>query len=239
MIIYKATNKINGMSYIGQTTQRLKYRKIAHKTKAFSCKTKDTYFYRAIKKYGFDSFDWQILEHCDSKEELDEMEFHYIKQYNTFKPEGYNLTFGGEGSVGYRHTNKTRSIMSDASFRSDKHVNRGKCLSKEWRKKISLANTNKIWSIEQRNNYRKARKNKFTGKDSKHAKKFVIITPENDSFYIIGLANFSRKYKNGLLDFRLLSAVATGKRNHHKNYKCRYFNKETDSSIQSWETANA
>ncbi len=221
---------INEKSYIGQTVYKFADRRNRHIRNALG-RNSNIYFHNAIRKYGKENFDWQILEYCDSKEELDEMEFHYIKQYNSFKPEGYNLTLGGEGAVGYKHTNKTRRIMSDVSFKSDKHVNRGKCLSKEWRKKISLANTNKMWSIEQRNNYRKARKNKFTGEDSKCAKKFVIITPENDSFCIIGLANFSRKYKDGLLDFRLLSAVATGKRNHHKGYKCRYFNKEIDKLL--------
>ena len=32
------------------------------------------------------------------------MEYHYIRQFNTFGSGGYNLTFGGEGCNGYKHS---------------------------------------------------------------------------------------------------------------------------------------
>jgi len=261
-IIYKVKNKVNGKIYIGQTTRTLKCRMKEHINDQ-----RKYYLHNALRKYGKENFQWEVLEHCDSKEELDEMEFHYIKQYNSFGKSGYNLTYGGEGFVGYkhskktlkkislslkgkmsgeknpfygkRHNEKTKKLMSVSSFTSNKHVSRGKHLSKEWRKKISLANTGRTWSDSQRINFNKARKGKLTGKDSKCAKKFVITTPENSSFYIIGLSDFSRKYKKGLLDFRLLSAVAVGKRNHHKGYKCRYYNDNTDFNLPSWEIVDA
>lgn len=49
MLIYKATNKINGKIYIGQTHKSLEERKMCHK---HDSKNIDTYFYRAIRKYG-------------------------------------------------------------------------------------------------------------------------------------------------------------------------------------------
>lgn len=76
MIIYKATNKVNGKSYIGQTIQTIQRRAYCHKLNAIN--GSKTYFHNAIRKYGFDSFVWQVIEICQSKEELDEMEFHYI-----------------------------------------------------------------------------------------------------------------------------------------------------------------
>jgi len=91
MIIYKVTNKINGKFYIGQTMRNLKKRIADHIRK----NNDGSYFHNALKKYGIDNFEWSIIEECDSKEELDEMEFHYIKQYDTYN-NGYNLTLGGE-----------------------------------------------------------------------------------------------------------------------------------------------
>jgi hypothetical protein len=95
MIIYKATNKINGKCYVGQTTRELKVRKRHH----LNSKEDGNYFHNALYKYGPENFQWEVLCECESKEELNEMEFHYIKQYNSsWKESGYNLTEGGEGN---------------------------------------------------------------------------------------------------------------------------------------------
>ena len=49
-----------------------------------------------------------------SKEELDEMEFHYIKQYNTLKPNGYNLTLGGnKGTYGWKPTEDNKKNIGN------------------------------------------------------------------------------------------------------------------------------
>jgi hypothetical protein len=40
-------------------------------------------------------FSWEMLCECETKEELDEMEIHYIRQYNSLsKNNGYNMTWG-------------------------------------------------------------------------------------------------------------------------------------------------
>ena len=45
---------------------------------------------------------------------MDEMEFHYIKQYNSLKPNGYNMTLGGERNLGWKPTEKTNKNISKA-----------------------------------------------------------------------------------------------------------------------------
>lgn len=58
-------------------------------------------FYRAIRKYGEDSFVWEIIDHADSKEELNQKEEYWIRELNTCtldcNSHGYNMTYGGEG----------------------------------------------------------------------------------------------------------------------------------------------
>lgn len=110
-IIYKATNKINGKVYIGKTVRGLHNRRLSHYSECKANRYKSA-FHAAIKKYGKGNFGWKILEYCDSKEELDEMEFHYIKQYNSFGTGGYNLTLGGEGVANFSHTENTKRKMS-------------------------------------------------------------------------------------------------------------------------------
>lgn len=102
-IIYRVTNKTNQKIYIGRTVQGLYRRKWSHESKARKS-SNDMVFTRALKKYGFENFIWDIIERCDNKEELNEMEFHYIKQYKSFEKNGYNATLGGEGAEGYKHT---------------------------------------------------------------------------------------------------------------------------------------
>lgn len=56
---------------------------------------KETLIHRAFQKYGFENFEYMILEKC-SKEELSERERYWINFYNTTnKDYGYNLSEGG------------------------------------------------------------------------------------------------------------------------------------------------
>ena len=115
MIIYSATNKINGKKYIGQTITNIKWRRNAHIFQAFK-KMSNFPFYKALRKYGKNSFEWEILYECNSKYELDKKEIYYIFEYNT-QLNGYNVSPGGSpggntGMNGYHHTEKTKKHLS-------------------------------------------------------------------------------------------------------------------------------
>ena len=61
--IYKFTNKINGKSYIGQS-QDLETRYKTH-LRNFNKESASMYnglFYRAIRKYGIENFNYEILK---------------------------------------------------------------------------------------------------------------------------------------------------------------------------------
>jgi len=113
MIIYKSTNIKNKMSYIGQHIGFLSRRKYVHEWETFKSKRKHSYFHNAIRKYGKESFKWEVIENCDNKEELNEMEYHYIKQYNTKVPNGYNLTDGYDNTTyGFKYTKEQCLALS-------------------------------------------------------------------------------------------------------------------------------
>jgi len=135
MIIYKSTNKINGKCYIGQTVKTLNHRKIGHLGS-----TSPSNFSNALRKYGSDAFKWEIIEECSSKEEMDEMEFHYIKQYNSFKPNGYNLTWGGDKeTLGWIPSEETRKNISKGLKKF--WENQPEEYKKIWGKRISKQNS--------------------------------------------------------------------------------------------------
>ena len=94
MLIYKATNLLNGTCYIGQTVNSLQTRKLQHIEQA---KWGPRYkFQHALNKYGVDNFEWEILEDdIQSISILNERETYWIRYCNSYL-EGYNMTEGGE-----------------------------------------------------------------------------------------------------------------------------------------------
>lgn len=96
--IYKYTNLINNKIYIGQTKQTLEQRHKKHLQQL----SDNTYFHRAIKKYGVDNFSLELIEDNIPFNKLDEREKYWIDYYNSFYTtgKGYNLTQGGQWGSG-------------------------------------------------------------------------------------------------------------------------------------------
>jgi len=92
MIIYKATNKINNKVYIGQSQHLLRVRKQDHKNQAL-IKNSTTPFHKAIRRYGWDNFSWEVIDKANTIEELNAHEYFYIEQIPSKKR--YNLRPGG------------------------------------------------------------------------------------------------------------------------------------------------
>lgn len=86
--IYITTNRINGKRYIGQR----KYYK-GWKTYLGS----GTALKEAIEKYGEENFERKIIAEANSKEELNELEIKFIKEYDAVNSRNfYNISTGGD-----------------------------------------------------------------------------------------------------------------------------------------------
>jgi group I intron endonuclease len=134
MIIYKATNKVNGKVYIGKTKYTLDHRKSEHIRKA---KNGKLLFHKALRKYGEVNFDWNVIYQCDNFEELNKAEIKFITEYNSNEV-GYNLTTGGDG--GYTFSDDVlKKIGEHTKLRNDKFGNpfEGKTHSDETKKILS------------------------------------------------------------------------------------------------------
>jgi len=94
MIIYKCINKISNKVYIGKTIKTLEERIHQHiKIANTNVKSK---FHKALISYGFDNFEWSIIDNTDSAEKLNQLEIDYINEYNSIY-DGYNMIPGGTG----------------------------------------------------------------------------------------------------------------------------------------------
>lgn len=137
--------------------------------------------WRALKRYGVESFEKRIIELCDldiPQEVLDKKETSWITHFNSVE-NGYNLTYGGrcgkkseetrrrisESNTGKRHSDETRRKMS-AHIKTAEHrkkmslARRGKTMSEETKRKISDSERGikrAPFSVEHIENIRKAR----------------------------------------------------------------------------------
>lgn len=93
-LIYKYTNLLNQKIYIGQTTTTLEYRHKRHLQQMDD----NTYFHRALNKYGEHNFLLEVIEDNIPLETLDEREIYWIKYYDSYytSNKGYNMTKGGQ-----------------------------------------------------------------------------------------------------------------------------------------------
>ena len=145
--IYKHTSP-SGKVYIGVTSRKPEVR--WGNGRNYS---ENEYFTRAIKKYGWENFEHEILETGLSKEDAEQKEIELIAMYKSNQREfGYNIENGG--SLGNKHSEYTKLKISEA-LKGEKNPRYGKkfpnqmmksrgIMSEEERKKRSLSHKNQI-----------------------------------------------------------------------------------------------
>ena len=106
MIIYKTTNLINGKFYVGKDKKNNPNYLGSGKILKVS-----------IKKYGKFNFKKEILEYCNSFEELNEREKFWISVLN---PE-YNIAKGGEGGDTISNNSNKKQIIEKFKMSIKKH----------------------------------------------------------------------------------------------------------------------
>jgi len=106
MFLYVITNLVNGKRYVGITID-VERRWQEHRSGRGSLLVS-----RAITKYGIDNIKFEVI--CKATEDYTkEMEIKFIHSLNTMQPNGYNLTGGGEGTLGRKYSDVTRKKLRD------------------------------------------------------------------------------------------------------------------------------
>lgn len=100
--IYQIKNKVNSKSYIGSSI-RLSKRWRRHLTDLKCNVHHSLALQRAFHKYGYDNFEFIILENCEENKLL-EREQHYL---NSIKPE-YNICKTAGNCLGITHSEETK-----------------------------------------------------------------------------------------------------------------------------------
>jgi hypothetical protein len=105
--IYRATNRVNNKVYIG-FTEHWPQRINGHNYDRRYGNT-DKAFYNAIKKYGWDAFEWEVIyQSLEYEHTLNVMESYFIDEYRSWVGfedcNGYNTTRGGRGARGWKRS---------------------------------------------------------------------------------------------------------------------------------------
>jgi group I intron endonuclease len=142
MFIYKITNTINGKAYIGLTTKSVRSRWKAHISNAFA-KNIQYYLYKAMRKYGLDSFKVETLYEAVDLRELIAVEKGLIAQYGTlYNSNGYNQSSGGESRSGVKLSPEVVAqmrIRTTAHLAANGHPMQGKKHSSKSRAQMSVS----------------------------------------------------------------------------------------------------
>ena len=101
---------------------------------------------KAIKKYGKENYERVVLDTFSLPEEGFSKEIFWIKEKNSKKPNGYNLTDGGDGLLNPSCDTRLKISISQMG---NKHC-LGRVHTKETKDKIGMANKNKPRSTELR-----------------------------------------------------------------------------------------
>ena len=175
------------------------------------------YFSNAIKKYGLENINSEILRDDLTFEEAAELERYYIHLYNTTdKNKGYNITYGGEGFCKYDYFEVI-----------DYYKNSGECF-KDTLKYLGCSSKTLLNILEGAGYNRK----ELTSKIDREA---YYNQGKNTPVLQYDLkGNFIKEYKSmkeaadavGLKSSTSIFAVCEGKRNKAKNYFWRF--KESD-----------
>lgn len=157
MLLYVITNIANGKKYVGITTKTVKVRWRQHLRRVAAGSTHA--IHRAIAKYGEQAFAIEAVAKAESMEELAAMEVAEIARLGTFGERGYNMTAGGEGTVGYAHTEeecearrerRTGTKHTEEARAKIRAAHQDKTLSPEHIAALVTANTGRPMSARQK-----------------------------------------------------------------------------------------
>jgi len=176
--IYKTTNLLNNKFYIGMhSTSNLKDGYLGS----------GTHLRYAIRKYGIHNFKLEILEWCDTREELIEREKVLITENHINNPNCYNLKNGGLGGGKFYSKEHQFKCSQSAGFKHGQRMQEDEEYRLNYSKKISQANKKRytrgdIKSIQETYNWSGKKHKQETIERMKQVKKGHGLGEKNSQY---------------------------------------------------------
>lgn len=212
--IYLITNTVNGKKYVGFSTLDPSDRLNKHFRDAKN--GRKTYLCNAIRKYGSNFFIIETIDSCSLEEAKESLEAKYIKKYKThyLNGYGYNMTEGGEGTIGHKHSDQTKRQMS-IDRTGKRHTEATKQLLSDQRKGPNNPNYKRVYSEEERAKISE----KLSGSNNPRAKKYKVKCPDGQTVIVNDRRGFCKE--NDLNYWSVCAATKRG--NVYKGYSFEYY----------------
>lgn len=187
MIIYRFISP-SGKSYIGQTKAAIEIRWNQHiqlwqrLSKKQKYKNFNVKLFNAFDKYPEEFWTKEILYKCSSKEEMNEKEIYFIREYDTYY-NGYNSTKGGDGRiVDYLEEDHKKNISKARKeyFETQEGINWKTSLSKNFKE----------------NNPSKSRREEIREQNSKW---YLILDIYDNEIIVKNMSEFRRNNPNKII----------------------------------------
>ena len=248
--LYIKTYRVTGLKYFGKTTRDNPYR----------YKGSGTYWKRHIKQHGYDC-DTEIVGIFNNINDAETFALKFSRENNIVESNEWANLIEENGMDGPPlGTNKgikrpylserNKNVIYTEELRQKMSRGKGRVISEEWRKKISIANKgrkHKPHSEETKEKISKSRLGNPLSEETKekirianlgkkygprgphskehrekirkgNEKKWEITCPNGQVINITNLYQFCLKNE---LNAGLMSSVASGRRIHHKGWKCK------------------
>ena len=108
--IYKIVNNITGKIYIGSAKYLIK-RCLDHRRNLVNNVHKNKYLQRSWNFYGWQAFEFLLVELVEDTSKLLEREQYWIDTLNTINPNRYNASPIAGSKLGFRHSEESKARM--------------------------------------------------------------------------------------------------------------------------------
>jgi len=221
-LIYCATFK-NNKVYIGQTKQKLNDRIAQHKF--YAEHYMDNFlFHKAIRKYGINSIQWEVLEdNINDISTLNEREKYWIEYKQSFFQygKGYNMTLGGDN---YDHKYKFTLEECQQLLEDYKKIGNSSIIANDY---------NATSSVILRNIRRVDPEWKKYSNEGKYREESY----NRDIFnYYILTGSVSRVSEQFNIPIRTISRILSNiDRDYYKKYRWNFYNVNKEDAIEIYE----
>lgn len=176
---------------------------------------RNNYWNKVVAKYGTPEV--QVLAHWDTEEEALS---HEVLLISCFREMGYglaNLTDGGEGTSGYKHTEEHRRKNSEYRLGKPAVWNIGRKHTEETKAKCGLKNIGRPTSEKQKQIARQVHKGNKYAAGNTNNRKYRWIGTHIESGEVIMFEGAEALNKAGFQHSNIINCI-NGKRKSHKGY---------------------
>jgi group I intron endonuclease len=214
MFVYEIRNLVNDKRYIGQSSQNDKQRLWEHKTYLKKGNHQNRHLQRAWNKYTEENFVMNVLETCDSLEDLNRLEIHYVTLYKTLNRKfGYNIRGPGDNKFMPEETRRRVSqsklgvsVHTPESIEKIRQASKNRVHSQASREKRSQKLKGCVQSVKLRDQWAQAhRKLPYP----------LLISPDGQLYDVVNLTRFAKEH--GLVQ-QSLSRLVNKQLTQHKGW---------------------